>query len=146
MRKYIICFLLFFCCIGSMNSQSVSAQIFDYQGTWQGQDAAGNLYKFVLHADYTGELLINGTSSTATLFKIDVENSVNTLGHGTVDLYAPNSVTNNNGTALSQNNNPWQLLQCGIIAFDGNELLLQLDKGIDRPLQFDTAIQATLIK
>ncbi len=147
MRKYIVCFsLLLICCIGKIYGQNVSIKLVDYTGTWNGIDASGNSYKLTLNDNYSAQLTINGENSTATLYKLELENSVSTLGYGVIDFYAPAQNSNTNTLTLVASDQPWQLLKCGIIAFDGSQMSLQVDKGINRPTQFDVALQVTLTK
>ncbi len=147
MRKYIVCFsLLLICCISKTYSQNVSIKLADYTGTWNGSDASGNAYKLTLNDNYSAQLTINGENSTATLFKLELENSVNTIGHGVIDFYTPTQNSNTSTLTLGVTDQPWQLLNCGIIAFDGTQMILQVDKGINRPTQFDVNQTVTLIK
>lgn len=124
----------------------MSTKLADYCGTWSGSDVNGNDYKVILNADYSGQLIINGENSTATLFKLELENSVTTLGFGVIDFYAPSQNTNTNTITLVASNEPWQMLKCGIVAFDGTKMILQVDKGINRPTQFDVNQTVTLVK
>jgi hypothetical protein len=147
MRKYIVCLSLFLiCCIGKIYGQNVSKTLTDYTGTWIGNDASGNAYKLTLNANYSVQLTINGKNSMATLYKLELENSVNSLGYGVIDFYAPTQNSGTNTLTLVATDQPWQMLNCGIISFDGTKMSLQVDKGINRPTQFDVAQTVTLIK
>lgn len=147
MRKYIVCFsLLLICCVSKTYSQNVSIKLADYTGTWNGSDASGNAYKLTLNDNYSAQLTINGENSTATVFKLELENSVNTLGYGVIDFYTPTQNSSTNTLTIVASDQPWQLLKCGIIAFDGSQMSLQIDKPMNRPTQFDVALQVTLTK
>lgn len=131
---------------GSTMGQSVSTNYTDYFGTWNGQDQAGTSYKIVMNSNWSIEVFQNGEPVLQGLFKLNLANSIANSGFGAIDIYQPYNVANpGNQLTLVANQNE-VLVQAGILAYDGTELKIQLEKGTERPSQFDSQIVLTLTK
>lgn len=147
MKKYLLCYsILLFACIATVQSQSVKTDYDSYFGTWTGADTKGNQYSLTLNSDWTMEMTINSEKAVSSMFKLDLRESVNNNGYGAIDLYAKGSALNTNATITFQDTPNEVLIQCGIIAYDGSQMSLQLDNGINRPTQFDVTLLVTLTK
>ena len=148
MSKLFICFfLLIFASKGSIQSQVISATSKDFWGTWIGHDENGVEYNLTLNRDNSMQLTVSGRVMPSIIYKITLEKLVESIGFGHIDFYTKEPKIAAESLSIStQEEEKLTLTNCGIVKYDGKNMILQFDWGINRPSQFNASQLITMTK